>query len=292
MYQNIRNFQIILQSSIMLKSLFNVTCKSLNMFSTSATTCGKLSGKVAVVTASSEGIGFSIAKKLGIDGAHVVISSRNIDKVNNAVDNLKAEINDIQVSGIQCHVGKESDRKSLLEMVKSEHGRIDMLVSNTGVNPYYGNILDTPESAYDKIFDINVKSTFLLIKEAVPLIKNSQNGSIVIVSSIAGFNPLDLLGIYSVSKTALIGLTKALTPELARMNIRINCLAPGIIKTKFSKALWENPSVSQGIEQQVPLQRLAEPDECSGIVSFLGSDDASYITGETFVVAGGMQSRL
>ena len=276
----------------MFKSILSFTSKSFQSLSTSAIAHGKLSGKIAVVTASSEGIGFAIAKKLGRDGAHVVISSRNIDKVNQAVATLKAEIENVQVSGMQCHVGKESDRKNLLDTVHNKLGRIDILVSNTGVNPYYGKILDTPENAYDKIFDINVKSTFLLIKEATPLIQKSQNGSIVIISSIAGFQPIDMLGIYSVSKTALIGLTKALAPELADMKIRINCLAPGIIKTKFSKALWENPNTSARIEQQVPLKRLADPDECSGIVSFLGSDDASYITGETIVVSGGMKSRL
>jgi len=275
----------------MFKSAFSIAGKQLiNSFSTSSSVHGKLSGKVAIVTASSQGIGYAIAKKLGVDGAHVVVNSRKADKVTKAVESLKSD--GISVSGLTCHSGLETDRKKLLDKVNCDHGRLDILVCNTGVNPYYGNTLDIPESAYDKIFDINVKSTFMLIKEAVPLIKKSKNGSIVIVSSIAGFESLDKLGIYSVSKTTLLGLTKVLAPELADYNIRINCIAPGIIKTNFSKALWDSPDTSQFLMSHIPLKRAAHPDECAGTVSFLASDDAAYITGETIVVAGGMKSRL
>ena len=276
----------------MLKSLFcNSRKKFVQCFSTSTSAYGKkLSGKVAVVTASSQGIGYSIAKRLGEDGAHVVVSSRKADKVNKAVDSLKVE--GISVTGMTCHTGVESDRKALLDKVNAEHGRLDILVCNTGTNPYYGNTLDIPEAAFDKIFDVNVKATFMLIKEAVPLLKVSKNGSIVVVSSIAGYESIDKLGIYSVSKTTLLGLTKVLAPELADMSIRINCLAPGIVKTSFSKALWENPDASKLLLNAIPLKRVAHPDECAGAVSFLASDDASYVTGETVVVAGGLKSRL
>ncbi|XP_076811153.1 dehydrogenase/reductase SDR family member 4-like [Clavelina lepadiformis] len=248
----------------------------------------KHSGKVAVITASTEGIGFAIARKLGLDGAHVVISSRKQANVDQAINALKAE--NISVSGVACHVGKASDRRALLDKVEKDHGGIDILVLNAGVNPYFGSILGTPESAYDKILDINVKSTFMFIQESVPMIEKRGKGSIVIVTSVGGYVPSELLGIYGVSKTALLGLVKALVPELCSKNIRVNGLAPGLIKTKMSGAL-----LSQGEEvaaQMIPINKVGRPDDCAGIVSFLSSDEAAYITGETVVVAGGVQSRL
>jgi len=259
-------------------------------FSTSIKSMGKLSGKVAVVTASTDGIGYAIAKKLAEDGAHIVISSRKQSNVDTALEKLRA--NNLSVSGTACHVGKAEDRQKLLNFVKQEFGSLDILVSNAAVNPYFGPVLNTPEAAYDKIFDVNVKATFLLIKEFVPLMECRQNSSITVVSSIGGFTPFDLLGIYSLSKTALLGLTKVLTNELAAKNIRINSLCPGIVKTKFSGALWKSEDVANQILQSVPLKRFADADDCGGIVSFLSSDEAKYITGENIVVGGGMQSRL
>ena len=249
---------------------------------------GKFDGQVALVTASTEGIGLAIARSLAQEGAHVVICSRRKANVDNALLTLRSE--NLSVSGMPCHVGKADERAALLEKVKSEHSRIDILVCNAGMNPYFGNILATTESVYDKIFDINVKSTFMLIKEAVPLMLGRKNASIVIVSSLSAFVANEFLGVYSVSKTALIGLTKALSYELASKKIRINCIAPGLIKTKFSDAL-----LAQGesaVTSSIPLRRVGVPEDCSETVVFLCSQGASYITGETIVMAGGMVSRL
>ena len=250
---------------------------------------GKFTGQVALVTASTEGIGFAIARSLGQEGAHVVICSRKAAKVDRAVKTLKNE--GISITGMPCHVGKPENRKAILDKIRSEHGKLDILVCNAAVNPYFGNILGTPESAYDKIFDVNVKSTFMLIKEAAPMMEERKNSSIVIVSSLAAYDPSELLGIYSVSKTALIGLTKALSFELAAKKIRINCIAPGIIKTKFSDALFSQVS-EETFSQNLPIGRVGVPEDCSGAVSFLCSDAASFITGETIVMAGGVKSRL
>ncbi|WAR12063.1 DHRS4-like protein [Mya arenaria] len=200
---------------------------------------GKLSGKVAIVTASTEGIGLAIARRLGQDGASVMVSSRKQDNVSRTVEQLKSE--NLQVEGMVCHVGKAEDRTSLIQQTVSKFGGLDFV---------------TPESAWDKIFETNVKATFFLIKEAVPHMEKRGGGSV-------------FLGPYSVSKTALIGMTKALVPQLSTMNIRVNCVAPGIIKTK-----------------------IGEPSEISGLVSFLCSDDASYITGETTLATGGIPGRL
>jgi dehydrogenase/reductase SDR family protein 4 len=147
------------------------------------------------------------------------------------------------------------------------------------------------ESVWDKILDVNVKCTALLVKEALPYLKERRNASIVIVSSIGGFMPFSALGPYSTSKTALLGLTKALATELAPA-IRVNCIAPGIIKTKFSSAIWQNDVIAAETIKNIPMGRLGEAEECAGAVSFLCSEDASYITGETIVISGGMPSRL
>ncbi|XP_071957403.1 dehydrogenase/reductase SDR family member 4-like [Antedon mediterranea] len=250
----------------------------------------RLEGKVAIVTASTDGIGFSIARRLGQEGAHVVVSSRKENNVDKAVNQLKSE--NIKVSGMVCHVAKEEHRKRLINSTVEQQGGIDIFVSNAAVNPVFGPILDTTEEAWDKIFDVNVKATFLLIKDAVTQMEKRGGGSIVIVSSIGGYVPFELLGPYSVSKTALFGLTKALAPQCARLGIRVNALAPGIIKTKFSEALWNNKEALEETNKMIPIGRIGLPDECSGTVAFLCSDDSSYITGETMIVAGGMTARL
>lgn len=251
---------------------------------------GKLAGKVAVVTASTEGIGFAIAKRLAIDGASVVVSSRKKDKVEKAVADIKS-VSD-KVAGIPCHVGKQEDRKLLLDFAVAKFGGIDILISNAAVNPVMCQILDTPEDAWDKIFDTNVKSAFLLTQAAVPMIEKRGGGAIVYVSSIAAYKPMEILGAYSVSKTTLLGLTKAVAAQCSSSNIRVNCLCPGVIDTKFSAALTGNEESNEMINQAVMMRRCGKPNECAGIVSFLCSDDASYVTGESFVVAGGYFSRL
>uniref|UniRef100_H2Z9Q6 Dehydrogenase/reductase SDR family member 4 n=1 Tax=Ciona savignyi TaxID=51511 RepID=H2Z9Q6_CIOSA len=249
---------------------------------------GRFTGKTAIVTASTDGIGFAIAQRLGQDGAHVVISSRKEANVNKTVDMLKEQ--KLSASGVVCHVGKGSDRAKLLEQVKSVHGRADILVCNAAVNPYFGPMLGTPENAVDKIFEVNVKSTFMLIKESVPLLQAGTNPSILVVSSIAAYHSMDFLGMYSVSKTALVALTKTLAPELGPMNIRINCLSPGIIKTKFSSALWKDPALHKQFLKQVPLGRVGLPEDCGNVAAHMCSDDAAYMTGESVVVSGGMPS--
>nr|CAB3237792.1 dehydrogenase/reductase SDR family member 4-like [Phallusia mammillata] len=249
---------------------------------------GRFDNLVALVTGSTEGIGFAIARKLAQDGAHVVVSSRKQTNVDRAVKSLKYE--NLSVTGMVCHVAKKEDRKALLDRIVQKLRRLDILVLNAAVNPYFGSVLQTPEPAYDKIMDINVKATFMLIQESVPLIMKQGKGSVVIVSSFGGYNPNEALGIYSMSKTALLGLTKALVNELAESNIRVNCIAPGIIRTKFSKALLQ--AGDEAVAERVGVKRIGEPADCAGIVSFLCSDEASYINGETVVVAGGANSRL
>lgn len=250
----------------------------------------RFSGKVAIVTASTEGIGLAIAKRLAAEGASVVVSSRKQPNVDQAVEQLK-KVNQ-NITGVVCHVGKGEDRKKLIDHVTEKYGGIDILVSNAAVNPVMCQVLDTPEQAWDKIFDINVKSAFMLTKEIVPHMERRGGGAIVYVASIAAYQPTEVIGAYSVSKTTLLGLTKAVALQCVSQNIRVNCLCPGIIQTKFSESLWSNPSSKEILDVHIPMKRIGTPEECAGAVAFLCSDDASYITGEAITVAGGYFSHL
>uniref|UniRef100_A0AC11BKT6 Uncharacterized protein n=1 Tax=Ovis aries TaxID=9940 RepID=A0AC11BKT6_SHEEP len=230
--------------------------KSVRMASCGMARRNPLENKVALVTASTDGIGFAIARRLAQDGAHVVVSSRKQQNVDRAVAALQGE--GLSVSGTVCHVGKAEDRERLVAT----------------------------------ILDINVKAAALLTKAVVPEMAKRGGGSIVIVSSIGAYSPFPSLGPYNVSKTALLGLTKNLAIELAEWNVRVNCLAPGLIKTSFSRMLWEDQARQESIKAAMQIKRIGKPEDCAGIVSFLCSEDASYITGETVVVAGGTQSHL
>ncbi|OQR69684.1 dehydrogenase/reductase SDR family member 4-like [Tropilaelaps mercedesae] len=244
----------------------------------------RLQGKIAVVTASTDGIGFAIARRLGQEGAKVVITSRKQANVDKAVSALTKE--GLTVTGVPCHVGDTEQRANLLKVTEEKFGGLDILVSNAAVNPSATQVLDTPESAWDKIFDINVKSAFLLTQEALPLLEASPSASIIYISSIAAYQSMPMLGAYSVSKTALLGLTRAAALHLAP-KIRVNCVAPGIIKTKFSQLLWEDDDVHKEMIHMTPMRRLGLPEDIGNAVAFLASDDASYITGETLPVSGG-----
>lgn len=247
-------------------------------------------GKVAIVTASTDGIGLATAQALGKKGAHVVVSSRRQANVDRAVALLQSQ--DIQVTGTTCNVGIGEDREKLVELTLQKYGGIDILVSNAAVNPFFGNTLDSTEEVWDKILSINVKAAFLLTKLVVPHMEKRGGGNVVFVSSIAGYQPMAGLGPYSVSKTALLGLTRVLAPELAATNIRVNCVAPGIIKTRFSSALWQNEDIMEEFNRQLSIKRAGDPSEIGGVVAFLCSEEASYITGETITVTGGMSGRL
>ncbi|KAL9975288.1 hypothetical protein ACROYT_G012438 [Oculina patagonica] len=273
------------------RMLFSGTLRAIRMSSTAAAS-RRLEGKVAVVTASTEGIGFAIAKQLARDGAKVMISSRKQDKVTETVAKLEKEPG-CTVKGVVCHVAKPEHRKNLIKETLNHFGGIDILVSNAAANPTFGSILDVSEEAWDKIFDVNLKSAFLLAKDVISLMEKRGGGSVVFVSSIGGLQPsMQGLGAYSISKTALLGLTKVLSNECAHMGVRVNCVAPGIIKTRFSEALWKNEALQEQALTHIPMRRLGESEDIGGAVSFLSSDEASYITGETLVIAGGMQSRL
>ncbi|XP_033925854.1 dehydrogenase/reductase SDR family member 4-like isoform X1 [Melopsittacus undulatus] len=250
-----------------------------------------LMGKVAAVTAATDGIGLAVAAALGGAGAHVVLSSRRADHVDAAVGRLRA-LGLEHVTGCVCHVGRARDRQALVQKALDTYGGIDILVSNAATNPVMGNTLDAEEEAWEKIFQVNVTAAAMLIRLVVPHMEKRGGGSIVLVSSLAGYMPFPALGPYSVSKAALLALVKVLGPELLPHRIRINGVAPGLIQTRFSRALWEDESVRTRVMSSMGIDRMGTPDDVAGVVTFLCSPAAAYVTGETLVVAGGAPSRL
>ncbi|GAB4826522.1 hypothetical protein Ancab_033418 [Ancistrocladus abbreviatus] len=244
-------------------------------------------GKVAIVTASTQGIGFSIAQRLGLEGASVVVSSRRQKNVDEAVEKLMAE--GIEVLGVVCHVSNSKQRKHLIDQTVQKYGAIDVIVSNAAANPTVDTILETQESILDKLWEINVKASILLLKDAAPHLR--KGASVVIVSSIAAYEPHPSMAMYGVTKTALLGLTKALAAQMGP-NTRVNCIAPGFVPTHFADFITGNPVIRKELEGKTLLNRLGTPEDMAAAAAFLASDDASYITGESLVVAGGMRSRL
>nr|XP_020141725.1 dehydrogenase/reductase SDR family member 2, mitochondrial-like [Microcebus murinus] len=258
----------------------------LSMRSTSSKTNDslKLANKVAVITGSTNGIGFAIAQRLAQDGAHVVVSSRTQQNVDRAVVALQGE--GLSVTGTVCHVGKAEDRERLVATALEHCGGVDFLVCVAGVNPMVGSTLKSSEQVWDKILGVNVKAPALLLSQLLPHMEKRGQGSVVLVSSVVAYTPVVSLGAYNVSKTALLGLTKTLAVELAPKNIRVNCLVPGVIDTNFSQVIIKDPDVENHLKGLHSVQRMGQPRECAGLVSFLCSPDASYITGENIVVAG------
>ncbi|MFD2585926.1 SDR family NAD(P)-dependent oxidoreductase [Croceitalea marina] len=245
----------------------------------------ELKGKVAIVTGSSKGIGLSIAKGLAENGAKVVISSRKQE----AVETVAKEFNSagLEAIGIACHIGDEAQRKALVTKTIEEYGRIDILVNNAAINPFYGPLETSGEEVFDKIMNVNVKAPWLLSNLVQPYMKENGSGSIINISSVEGIHPGFRLGLYSMTKSALIMLTKNQAKEWGRYGIRSNVVCPGLIKTKFSESLWSNEKLVAGYNQMVPLQRMAEPDEMAGLVMLLASDAGSYMTGGVYAADGG-----
>uniref|UniRef100_A0A0D9XB49 Tropinone reductase-like 3 n=1 Tax=Leersia perrieri TaxID=77586 RepID=A0A0D9XB49_9ORYZ len=249
--------------------------------------CRRLEGKVAVVTASTQGIGLAIAQRLGLEGAAVLISSRKKKNVDEAVDALRAK--GITVVGAVCHVSDADQRKNLIDTAVKNFGHIDIIVSNAAANPSLDSILQMKESVLDKLWDINVKASILLVQDAAAHLR--KGSSVIIISSIAGYNPEGALSMYGVTKTALLGLTKALAAEMGP-NTRVNCIAPGFVPTRFAGFLTTNETVKNELIDRSMLKKLGTVEDMGAAAAFLASDDASYITGETIVVAGGTHSRL
>ena len=245
----------------------------------------KLTGKVAIVTGSSKGIGRSIAESLAKNGAKVIISSRKQAAVDTVVEEFKAA--GLQALGIECHIGNALQREALISKTIDAYGRLDILVNNAAINPFYGPLESADEDVFDKIMNVNVKAPWLLSNLAQPYMKANGGGSIINISSVEGVHPGFRLGLYSMTKSALIMLTKNQAKEWGRYGIRSNAVCPGLIKTKFSESLWSDDKLVQQYTNTIPLQRVAEPNEMDGIVLLLASEAGSYMTGGVYTADGG-----
>lgn len=245
-----------------------------------------LEGKVAVITGSSRGIGRSIAEHLADAGAKVVISSRKADaceKVTESINNNGGE-----AISVPANISDRSQLENLVAAARKQWGRIDVLVCNAASNPYYGPMADMPDEAFDKILHNNIVSNHWLANMVLPEMAERKDGAVIIVSSIGGLKGTAVLGAYAISKAADMQLARNLALEWGPHNIRINCIAPGLIKTDFARALWENPELRQRYETQTPLRRLGEPDDIGGIAVFLASRAGAFVTGQTIVADGGV----
>ncbi len=244
-----------------------------------------LSGKVAVVTGASKGIGESIARGLAEFGAKVVLSSRNQEAVDDVAKSFQKD--GLEATGIACHVGKSDQIINLIDKTVQVYKGIDILVNNAAINPVFGPLLDNSAEVFDKIMSVNVKACLLLSNLCHPIMKKRGRGSIINIASVEGLKPSSGLGMYSISKSALIMLTKTQAKEWGADNIRSNAICPGLIKTKLSAGIWQNEKLLNHFESQLPSGRIADPDEMAGLAVFLASEAGSYTTGSIIKADGG-----
>ena len=245
-----------------------------------------LTEKVALVSGASRGIGAAIAQILAEFGANVILTSRRAENLKEVETAILKSGN--QASSMVCHNGDLAQIEALFQNIKKLHGRLDILINNAATNPFYGSVLDAGEAAWDKTLDVNLKGPYFMCQNAAKLMQKNGGGSIVNVSSINGRIPMHQQSIYSITKAGLISMTQAFAKELGGENIRVNALLPGLTDTKFASAVTQNEELMKTVLPQIPLGRIAQPSEMSGIVLFLVSDAASYVTGSTFTVDGGV----
>ena len=244
-----------------------------------------LSGKVALVTGASRGIGEASVRLLAKHGARVIVASRKLDACELVAADIREQGGD--AVAMACHIGDLDQIQKLYAAIDEKFGRLDILVNNAAANPFYGHILDTDLAAYDKTVDVNIRGYFFMSIEAGRRMRKQGGGAIVNVASVNGVRPGPLQGIYSITKAAVINMTKAFAKECGEFNIRVNALLPGLTRTKFASALTENEQARDYYLKFVPLGRMAEPEEMAGSVLFLVSDAASYATGTCITADGG-----
>lgn len=244
-----------------------------------------LTNKVAVITGASKGIGAAIARGLAEFGAQVVISSRGQEAVSALAEQFSAD--GLTATGIACHVGDEEQLQQLVDQTVATYGGIDILVNNAAINPVFGPLVEAGGALFDKIMQVNVRSCLRLSNLCHPIMRGRGGGSIINIASVEGLKPSYGLGVYSVSKAALIMLTQNQAKEWGADGIRANALCPGLVQTKFSAALWQNAAVLEQLTGSIPAGRMALPEEMVGLAVFLASDASSYCTGGVYTADGG-----
>jgi NAD(P)-dependent dehydrogenase (short-subunit alcohol dehydrogenase family) len=247
-----------------------------------------LTGKVAIVTGSSRGIGKASAFELAEHGAKVVISSRKQDACDAVAAELNARFGDDTAIAVAANISDKAGLQHLVDATRAAFGQIDVLICNAASNPYYGPQAGIADEQFRKILDNNIVSNHWLISMVAPEMRERRSGSIVIVSSIGGLRGSTVIGAYCISKAADMQLARNLAHEFGPDNVRVNCIAPGLIKTDFARALWEDPERIEAANKTVPLRRIGDPEEIAGAVVFLASAASSFMTGQTIVLDGGV----
>ncbi len=245
----------------------------------------QLQDKVALITGASRGVGQAIAEAYASEGAKVVLASRKQSGLDEVANRILA--NGGEALPVATHTGDKNAIIKLMGEIKTVYGGVDILVNNAATNPHFGPILTADERQWAKILDTNLVGYFRMAQACVESMQVRGSGVIINIASVAGKIPLPGLGVYCVSKAGVLMLTKVLAAELAKENIRVNAIAPGFVKTRFSSALWDNPIIEDAMIKTIPQRRIAEPQEVIGAALFLASDVSSYVTGETIVIDGG-----
>ena len=244
-----------------------------------------LDGRVALVTGASRGIGSAIANALAEQGAQVVLSSRKQEDLDDEAERINTRFPE-QAVGIAAHAGRQEDLQRLVDEVMNRFSRIDILINNAATNPYFGPVLDADLAAWDKTFEVNLRGIFILTKLVYAASMEKHGGAIVNVASVGGLRPGLGLGVYNITKAGVIMFTRQLARELGG-KVRVNAVAPGLVKTRFAEALWGNEAILDRVISSNPMGRIGVPDEIAGSVVFLVSDAASYVNGEVLVIDGG-----
>ena len=246
-----------------------------------------LTGKVALLTGASRGMGRQMALGLARQGATVVISSRKQDQLDAAAAEINAACGATRAHAVAANAGRKGDLEALVARARELAGPIDILVGNAGVNPHYGPISEIPDDAYEKIMQTNVQANLWLTRLVVPDMAAKGRGSLIFTASVGAFKPSPTLGVYGMSKLALIGLVRNLALQYGPQGIRANAVCPGVVKTDFARALWDSPEGEERARTQVPLRRFGEPEDFAGVAVFLASDESSYMTGQALTLCGG-----
>ena len=244
-----------------------------------------LTGKVALITGSSRGIGKAIAEAMAAAGAKVVISSRKAEACKAVAERLRGHGH--HAIAIPCNVSAKDELERLVEATMKEWGRVDILVGNAATNPVFGPLSEVPDSAFDKVMGTNVRSNFWLCNMVIPQMAARKDGAVILIASIAGIKGNTTIGTYGISKAAEMQLARNLALEWGPHNIRVNAIAPGVVRTDFARALWEDEGRRKRLEAATPLRRIGEPEDIAGLAVFLASPAGSFITGQSIVADGG-----
>lgn len=245
-----------------------------------------LRGKVAIVSGASRGIGEAIARTYAEAGAQVVLASRKIDGLSAVAETINTAGG--EALAIAAHMGEPDSIRALVARTVEAFGGVDIVVNNAATNPQFGPIMDSEDSMWDKILDVNLRGYFRLIREAVPHMTARGGGKAINIASVAGLVVSPGMGLYGISKAAVLMLTRTLAVELAAQNIQVNAIAPGFIRTRFSQAIWDNEALNRQVVNSTPAARMGTPEELTGIALYLASAASSFTTGQTFVIDGGL----